>query len=1291
MSIHCVPPGPRFTEFTREEIEKSVPERFERQVAQYPDHLAVKTKLHRFTYNEFNKFANRIARAITQRSGDNDAVALLLGHDSSAIVCIFGVLKAGRCFVPLDPLLPPSRLNYMLGDSRAKIVVTNNQFLALAQRLLGCSPTILNIDQLDLSMNADNLGLSISPDSMSCILYTSGTTGLPKGVMHTHRNELHNVMHHTNSLCLSPDDRLTLLGSYSTGQGIQDLYCALLNGAALYPWSLKSDGLTGIADWLIGERMTVYHSAATVFRHFVRNLSGEETFPQLRILRLGSEQVSWKDVESFRKHFSRDCVFVNALSSSETKTIRQYVLRKDSQIAGMVPVGYPVDEMDVLILDEPGNELGFNQVGEIAVRSRYLSPGYWQKPDLTAAAYVRDPGCPENRTFRTGEWGRMSPDACLEHLGRRDAQVKIRGYRVETYETELALLRHPTIDQVLVLCREDRRGDKSLVAYIIVNQAFHPTVTELRHFLEERIPVYMVPSAFVFLDSLPLTPNGKVNHVALPEPGRARPDLGVAFVASRNPTEEGLARLWAEILDINEVGIDDNFFDLGGNSILAMQVVARLEKMFRVRLPLERFFESPTVGLLSREILLVADEKIETPAIEPVRRNESFPLSSFQQRLWFLDQWEPGNPFYTICRAYRISKRLDLKLMEDSLNAVVARHEILRTTFRNAENRPVQVIAPFLNLRLDLVDLKSLTEDNRKIQSTRLVNEEARRTFDISQGPLLRATVIRLDEDEHIFIITVHQIVCDGWSMQILLRELWTFYEAFSSKRIPFLASLTHQYADFTMWQRQFLREDLLRPQIAYWKNQLRGRLPVLNLPTDHPRSAQQSFRGGRISFVLSEALTQALNDLSHRQGVTLFMTMMTAFAGLLYRYTGQEDLTVGFPITNRNWAGNTGLIGFFVNTVVLRTDFSGNPIFKEILVRVRDSCLGAYANQDLPFERLVEELRPERDLTHNPIFQTLFTFQNTQVANLPLQKLEWEPIDVDSGTSKFDLMLSLAERDKKLVGFFEYSSDLFNRSTIERMIGHFQALIQGVVADPDQPVSTVSLLTETERYQLLVEWNDTEAEYPRDACIHELFEAQVERTPDAIAAEDEEKTLTYIELNGRANQLAHYLRELGAGPGSLVGICLERSVEMVVGLLGILKAGGAYVPLDPRYPKERLRFMVEDARVSVLLTQAKLVEDRGWSMEDGDPRSSILDPRLQVVFVDRDWPLIAQKGDNNPKSGIESHNLAYVIYTSGSTGIPKGVCGLHRGAVNRFAWMWKAYPFQPNEKNCVRNVLEFC
>ncbi len=636
-------------------------------------------------------------------------------------------------------------------------------------------------------------------------------------------------------------------------------------------------------------------------------------------------------------------------------------------------------------------------------------------------------------------------------------------------------------------------------------------------------------------------------------------------------------------------------------------------------------------------------------------------MSFAQERLWFLEQLKPGSSVYNICRAARLNGPLKIHALETSLNETVERHGILRTNFSVVDGRPVQIMVPERKISIALIELFELSASERDAEVGRLITADSGLPFDLSQGPLLRATLLRLGDNDHIFILTTHHIVSDAWSMGILTREFWTLYDAYANGRPFSRPDLPVQYADYAVWQREWLQGEVLEAQLSYWRKQL-DNVPMLNLPTDRTRPAQQSYRGSKQPVTLSESLTAAIHELSRREGVTQFMALLVAFQILLHRYTGQEDVVVGSPIANRNCTEVEGLIGFFVNTLVLRTDLSGEPTFRKLLLRVRDVSLGAYAHQDLPFEKLVQELQPERDLSRNPLFQVLFVLQNAPRPLPQVAGISFERVEIETETSPFDLALFLRERDEKLIGYFEYATDLFDASTIERMTRHFHTLLETIVTNPDQPISTLPLLTEAERHRLLVEWNDTQTDYPTDCCIHELFEAQVERTPDAVAVQFEGKHLTYRELNARANQLTYYLQELGVGPEKLVGVCVTRSLDMVVGLLGILKAGGAYVPLDPAYPRERIAFMLEDAQVSVLVIQERFTEDRRSS---SDPRSSILDPRMKVVCLDRDREKIAQHSHENPLSQARSYNLAYVIYTSGSTGQPKGVQIEHRSLVN--------------------------
>lgn len=658
------------------------------------------------------------------------------------------------------------------------------------------------------------------------------------------------------------------------------------------------------------------------------------------------------------------------------------------------------------------------------------------------------------------------------------------------------------------------------------------------------------------------------------------------------------------------------------------------------------------------------------------RDSNIFPLSFAQQRLWFLEQLEPGNPFYNQPAAVRLTGALNLAVLEQSFNEIIHRHEVLRTTFSTVEGQPVQVIAPTLALKLPVVDLQKLPDTDREKEVLRLATKEAQVPFNLVEGSLLRCTLLRLDEAEYVLLFTMHHIISDGWSKGILIREIATLYEAFSTGELSPLTELAIQYADFAAWQRKWLQGDVLQSQISYWKKQLEGAPSVLELPTDHPRSAVQTFQGASYSFELSVELSQALKKLSQQQGATLFMTLLAAFQTLLWRYTGQEDIVVGSPIANRNRVEIEGLIGFFVNTLVLRTNLASNPTFGELLTRVREVALGAYAHQDLPFEKLVDELQPQRSLSYTPLFQVMFTLQNAPMSALELPGLSLSLLASESGSTKFDLTLLMTETAQGLVGSLEYNTNLFESSTISRMAEHLQTLVSGIVANPQQCLSELPMLTQAEK-ALLVKWNDTSLEYPQHQCIHQLFEAQVERTPDTVAVVFDDQQLTYYELNARANQLAHYLQKLGVRPEVLVGICVERSLEMVIGLLGILKAGGAYVPLDPSYPHERLAFMLENSQLKVLLTQQHLVE-------------SLPTHSAKVICIDGSWELIALERIINPICNITSDNLAYVIYTSGSTGRPKGAMNTHQGICNRLLWMQDVYQLTATDKVLQKTPFSF-
>ena len=727
----------------------------------------------------------------------------------------------------------------------------------------------------------------------------------------------------------------------------------------------------------------------------------------------------------------------------------------------------------------------------------------------------------------------------------------------------------------------------------------------LRNFLKQKLPDYMVPSSFVFLNDLPLTPNGKIDRQALPAPDNIRPELEEDFVTPGTSVEEVLAEIWAVVLGLKQIGIYDNFLELGGHSLLATQIISRVRDTYQVELPVRELFDRPTVAGLAESIETMLSEKqnLQVSPIQPTNRDftiansiaKAKPLSFAQERLWFLDQLVPENPFYNVIEAVRLTGSLNVAALEQSLKEIIRRHETLRTIFATVDGQPVQVIHDSVNFKLSVVNLQELPQIERFAHAQQLATQEAQQLFDLSQGPLLRVTLLQLDDQESILLLNLHHILCDDWSLGVLFKELTALYEAFSTGKLSPLPELAIQYADFAVWQRQWLQELVLEKQLAYWQQQLAD-LPILQLPTDHPRPLVPTYRGARQPLVLPKTLTAALKALSQQEGVTLFMTLLAAFQTLLFRYTNSLDIPVGSAIANRHQPNVEDLIGFFVNTVVLRTDVSGSPSFKELLVRVKEVALAAYAYQDVPFEKLVAELQPERDLSRQPLFQVVFALQNiAPSASLQLSGLKTTSMTIDNKTAKFDLFLQLSDTPNGLTGWFEYSTDLFDAATISRMAGHFQTLLEGIVADPEQCLLDLPLLTER-----------------------------------------------------------------------------ERSLEMIVGILGILKAGGAYLPLDPRLPTERLAFMLEDARVSVLLTQERLVK-------------SLPQTRAHVILLDKDCSAIATESTDNPISGVAPDNLTYVIYTSGSTGNPKGVLLEHRGLCNLALAQQKIFNVQPSSR-----VLQF-
>jgi amino acid adenylation domain-containing protein len=798
-------------------------------------------------------------------------------------------------------------------------------------------------------------------------------------------------------------------------------------------------------------------------------------------------------------------------------------------------------------------------------------------------------------------------------------------------------------------------SDKKLVAYVIREKNTEPvSAMELRACLENRLPEFMVPALFVEIEEFPLTGSGKVDRKRLPAPEESFMGGESEYVAPRNSHEQTLCGIWEEVLGLEHLCVYDNFFALGGHSLLATRALARVARAFGVEMPLATLFEAPTIAEFAGKIELAASQpRLVVPALQRADGERMLPLSPAQRGLWLLDQLHPESVAYNVTEARRIKGPLDERALQWALNELVRRHGVFRTRFSMAGDEPRQEIDLHGELPIRVVTLPASgckeSEYENRIRET--IAQEAQKPFDLGQCPLLRCLLLRLNPEHHIVVLSIHHIVTDAWSLELTWRELFDGYRNFGDGKSPLQASLPPiQYVDYAVWQRSRLQGDVFNKQLSYWKESLAGAPPEFTLPASRPRPRIQTFAGAIERFKLDPKLAKDLKDLGGREGFTLFMLLLGAFQVLLRRYTGQTDIVVGSPVAGRSHVELEDLIGFFVNTVVLRSDLSGNPTFRDVLQRVRSITLAAHANQDIPFERIAEELQPERDLSRNPLFQIMFIVQNQAFPSGAIPGLEIVPEDVDSSASLFDLTLSLSQAGDQIAGFLEYNTDLFDSGMVRRLIEHYRFLLQAMAKSPEQRIMDAPLLVGSERERVLKEWNATGVEIP-DGCVHRLFEEQAELRPDAIAVVSGEKSLTYGELNARANQLAHYLRSCGVTAETGVALCCERSLELIVGMLGIVKAGGAYVPLDASYPRERLRWMLEDANVAVLLTA------QGKDKEL--PEGAYLRLRL-----DEDWERIAEKSRENPVAVSGAGNLAYIIYTSGSTGEPKGVAVEHRGIV---------------------------
>ena len=1239
--------------------EVCVHELFEAQAVLTPDSVAVSFQEEQISYRELNERANRLAHHLRARGGEPETrVGLCIERSIEMIVGLLAILKAGAAYVPLDPEYPSERLAFMVADAGIELLLTQagtREQLPMPAEMVIC----VDADAAQWAgQSTENPASGLHPDNLAYVMYTSGSTGVPKGVMITHRALVNHTCSAIAAYGLSTSDRLLQFASLSINTSAEEIYPTLSCGATLVlrRGRLVQEPLRFLSE-CADAGITVL-DLPTAYWHELASelLMAEIALPEsIRLVIVGGEKLQR---EATGEWLPERVKLVNSYGPAETTIVatRYEVNRREAGSDIEIPIGKAIANVQLYVLDREMQLVPVGVAGELYIGGVGVARGYWRRADLTAERFVPNPYGERGgeRLYRTGDVCRYRSDGELEFHGRADQQVKVRGQRVELGEVEAALKAAGDVKVAAVVASDEDGNDKRLIGYVVLEAESKVTAAELRARVEARLPAYMVPSAIVIMAELPLTANLKVDRWALP---LSRPDLGPAdetYFEARTAVEEILAGIWREILKVERVGVYDNFFELGGHSLLATRLISQVRRTFSIELPLRVVFETLNLAELAAEIVVIWKERrgLVAPPIVRVSGEGPFPLSYAQQGLWFYDQLEPGNPMYTISMPRRLHGTLNVEALERGFCEMLRRHENLRTTFPIVNGQPVQQIARSSEFRLRMVDLTDVAEEQREERAHALAEAERVRPFNLVEGPLMRASLFKLGDADYVLVLTMHHIISDAWSMAIFHGELSKLYKAYSEGQESPLPEPQFQYVDYAVWERDWLQGKVLEQHMDYWRRQLAG-VPAVELPTDRPRTIDRTFGGEFVRFDLPKDLSDELKALSRREGVTLFMLLLTAFKLLLHRYSGQQEIVVGSPIAGRNRIEVEGLIGFFINTLAIHTSVKPHLTFRELLHQVRELCLDAYAHQEISFEKIVEELHPERNLAYNPLLQVVFQLTTAPRQRLALKGISMGGFEHTGGaTVKWDLYLLLNETRQGLNGAFSYSSELFDAETIQGMLAHFEQLLKNIVASPESRISDLELLTEDERHRLLVDWNHTGHQFASAECAQQLFEAQVKRAPQMTALVFGQQRMSYGELDRRANQLAHYLQKRGVGTETIVGVALERTPEMIIAILGVLKAGGAYLPLDTSYPPERLALMIEDARPTLVITQT------GWA-------EKLAGRDVRLLLLDEEKELIEKQKTETPRSDAGPQNLAYVIYTSGSTGRPKGVMLEHGGLCN--------------------------
>ncbi len=1227
---------------------KKLYELFEEHAEKSSNSIAVVYKDKSFTYKEINIKANKLARVLIEKGiGEDDFAGILMERSELMLVSVIAVWKAGGAYIPIDTAYPNDRISDIMSDSGAKLLIVNS---IDAEQLDISEDKIIDLSKIDdyIRDKAEtNIDKKTDMSSLAYAIYTSGSTGKPKGAMVEHCGMMNHMQAKIDIMKLDSNSVISQNASHCFDISVWQFFCALALGGktVIIPNEtvLNSNQFISVIENQQVDILEVVPSYLLELFEILRE--NKECFNRLKYLMITGEELKKKLVETWFSIYPHIPI-INAYGPTEASDDITHYVMKGIPEGEKISIGKPIQNLKITIVTEEMKLCPIGIYGELCVEGIGVGRGYINRKELTEKHFCQSPFTPGERMYKTGDLARWLPDGNIEFLGRMDSQVKVRGFRIELGEIEIKIQGYKDVNEAAVIVRKDNKGENCLCAYIKGEKTLR--MPELKEYLAKKLPYYMIPALFIEIDEMPLNANGKIDRKALLYIDGVT-HTGTEYIEPQNELEKKLADMFCNILGLNQVGINDNFFELGGHSLKAMNLAAKINNEFNVEFPLGELFKSPTVGEMS--IYIQGLDRNAFSSIKQIQEKEYYSLSSSQKRMYMLQKLDVNSIGYNMPGVVEIEGRLDTERLEQAFKALVERHDGLRTSFDFREEDPIQKIHKIAELKIQYIK----AEEN---QVEGIVKEFVR-PFDLSKPPLLRVGLIELHPKRHILIYDMHHIISDGVSKAILLKEFADLYEG---RELP---ELKIQYKDYAAWQDELFKSDRIKKQEEYWLEVLKEEIPILNLPTDYSRPAIQSFEGDRISFELDRKKTGDLVRIAKDTGSTMYMVLLSAFNILLSKYSGQEDIVIGSPIAGRSHADLENVIGIFINTLVMRNHPDRNISFSEFLQRVKENSLKAYENQDYQFEELVDTLNVRRDMSRNPIFDVMFIMQNMHNGDISLKDLRIKPYKQEHNISVFDLIFEVSEADDKLVIYVEFCTKLFKKDTIKKMTAHFERIVEVISKDKQIKLKDIDITSQAEKKQILESFNDTYAHYPLNKTVHELFEEQVEKTPDNVAVIFEDNKLTYKELNQKSNQLARELRNRGVRADSIVGIMVERSLEMVVGIMGILKAGGAYLPISPDYPPDRIEYILEDSGAKLLLTQTKLAD-----------RVNIKD------LIDLEEENIYKAAVENLDNISTSTNLAYVIYTSGSTGKPKGTMIEHHSLINRLKWMQKQYPL------CQKDVI---